>query len=247
MIIQRKAEQRGHFDHGWLDTWHTFSFGGYQDPQHMGYHSLRVINEDTVQPGEGFGRHGHRDMEILTYVLEGALQHEDSTGGGGVLRNGDVQRMSAGSGVMHSEFNASDKEPVHFLQIWIVPNQWGVPARYDDRNFPLEERRNRLRLIASPDMAEGSLSIYQDARVYVATLEAGKSVTLDLAEGRRGWVQAATGTVMLGHGFSQGRDGIECAGEWTELKAGDGAAVEKERKLTLRAETAAEILVFDLG
>jgi redox-sensitive bicupin YhaK (pirin superfamily) len=247
MITERKAARRGHFDHGWLDTWHTFSFGGYQDPSQMGYRTLRVINEDTVLPGEGFGRHGHRDMEILTYVLEGALQHEDSTGGGGVLKNGDVQRMSAGSGVMHSEFNGSDKEKVHFLQIWIMPDRKGVPARYDDRHFPLEDRKNRLRLIASPDAADGSLSLYADARVYASVLDEGREVTLELAEGRSAWVQVAKGEIGLGHGFSKGKDGMECAGAWTELKAGDGVAVSGERRLSLKAKGQAEVLVFDLA
>jgi quercetin 2,3-dioxygenase len=232
MITLRKARDRGHFDHGWLDTWHTFSFADYQDPAHMGFRKLRVLNEDTVLAGQGFGRHGHRDMEILTYVLSGALEHEDSTGGGGVLRSGDVQRMSAGAGVMHSEFNASKEHPVHFLQIWILPDRRGAPARYDDRNFPEAERKNQLCLIASPDGAGRSLSIYQDARAYAAILDAGREVTLELAPGRHAWVQVARGRLTLGNGL--------------ELEAGDGAAASEEKALTLKTGPGCEFLVFDL-
>ncbi len=259
MITLRKSQDRGHFDFGWLDTRHTFSFGEYHDPSQMGFRSLRVLNEDTVKPSQGFGKHGHRDMEILSYVLSGALSHKDSEGNTGVIRNGDVQRMSAGTGIMHSEFNASETEPVHFLQIWIVPGKRGVAPRYEDRNFSMEKRKNRLCLIASPDEAEGSLSIDQDARVYATVLDAGKEVTLEVAEGRGVWVQVARGEVMIGHGFTvpQGNQGgngfhtvtkaMECAGEWTELNAGDGAALQQERKIVIRAESASEVLVFDLA
>ena len=235
MIATRKSAQRGHFDFGWLDTRHAFSFGEYHDPSHMGFRSLRVINEDRVQPGRGFGNHGHRDMEILSYVLSGELSHKDSRGNTGVIRNGDVQRMSAGTGIMHSEFNASVAEPVHFLQIWIQPDKPGIAPRYEDRSFPIEKGRNRLCLIASPDGAEGSLSIQQDARAYAAVLDAGTEVSLEVAEGRGVWVQAARGGIRIE------------AGEAADLEAGDGAAVEGERKVVLKAETDAEVMVFDLA
>ena len=235
MIAKRKSAQRGHFDFGWLDTRHAFSFGEYHDPAHMGFRSLRVINEDRVQPGKGFGNHGHRDMEILSYVLSGELSHKDSQSNTGVIRNGDVQRMSAGTGIMHSEFNASAAEPVHFLQIWIQPDKKGITPRYEDRTFPAEKRKNRLCLIASPDGAEGSLSIQQDARAYAAALDAGAEVSLEVAEGRGVWVQAAGGRIRIE------------AGEAVDLEAGDGAAVEGERKLVLKAESDAEVLVFDLA
>jgi quercetin 2,3-dioxygenase len=250
MITVRKAAQRGHFDFGWLDTRHAFSFGEYHDPAHMGFRSLRVLNEDRVQPGEGFGKHGHRDMEILSYVLSGELSHTDNQGNKGLIRNGDVQRMTAGTGIMHSEFNASASEPVHFLQIWIVPSRRGAAPRYEDRTFPIEKRRNRLCLIASPDEADGSLSIDQDARAYAATLDAGAEVALEAAEGRGIWVQAGKGAIRVGHGFAADEaasEGGKGAGEWTLLEAGDGAALQGERKIRIRAETAAEILLFDLA
>lgn len=226
----------------------------------MGFRSLRVINEDRVKPQQGFGAHGHRDMEILSYVLSGELSHKDSEGNTGVIRPGDVQRMSAGAGIRHSEFNDNAAETAHFLQVWIMPDRRGVAPRYEDRNFPVEKRSNRLCLIASPDEAEGSLSIYQDARVYATVLEPGAEVTLDLEEGRGVWVQAAKGALSVGHGFTAapGTVGatspteaggliLGCAGEWTELAAGDGAALQGERKISLRAESAAEALVFDLA
>ncbi len=246
MFKLRKADERGHFDLGWLDTYHTFSFSEYHDPAYMGFRSLRVLNDDVVQPGKGFGMHGHRDMEIVTYILNGAIKHEDTTGGGGLLRPGDVQRMSAGSGVQHSEVNGSDSEPVHLLQIWILPDKRGVTPRYDDRNFPLEERKNRLRLIASPDEAEGSLSLHQDARIYAAVLDEGKDVALDVAEGRGVWVQAAKGEVSVGYGFDS-QSGEAKAGHWSRLQAGDGASLEGDRRLVIKAETGAEVLVFDLA
>jgi redox-sensitive bicupin YhaK (pirin superfamily) len=251
VIAVRKAADRGRFDFGWLDTRHTFSFGEYRDERHMGFRSLRVINEDRVRPGGGFGTHGHRDMEILSYVLSGALEHKDSLGSTGVLRPGDVQRMSAGSGVRHSEYNHSGSEEVHFLQVWILPDRRGAPPRYEDRRFPLEGRTNRLQLIASPDAADGSLSLYQDARVYAAVLEAGKEISLELGKGRGAWVQVARGGLSVGHGFTEAdgaaAGGMECAGEWAPLEAGDGAALEGERRIVLRADADAEALIFDLA
>lgn len=232
MIHVRKSNARGHANHGWLDSHHTFSFADYYDPEAMGFRALRVINEDRVGPGQGFGRHGHRDMEILSYVLEGGLAHEDSSGGGGVIRPGDVQRMSAGTGVMHSEFNASRTEPVHFLQIWLVPAKRGVAPAYDQKNFPPEERQGRLRLIASPDAADGSLEIHQDARVYTTLLGKGDTVSHALAPGRHAWVQVARGQVRLGD---------------TVLSAGDGAALTDEPSVSLAADEASEVLVFDLA
>ena len=233
MITLRQAGSRGHFDHGWLDTRHTFSFAGYHDPAHMGFRGLRVINEDRVRPGEGFGTHGHRDMEILSWVLEGALAHEDSTGGSGVLRPGEVQRMSAGTGVTHSEFNGSSQEPVHFLQIWIVPDRPGHRPSYEQRAVPETERRGRLRLIASPDGAEGSTTIHRDARVYAALLAAGEKAERALATGRHAWVQVARGE-------------IEVNGQ--VLSAGDGAAISDEARVMLagRGAAVAEVLLFDL-
>ena len=232
MIQVRKSNERGHANHGWLDTHHTFSFADYHDPEHMGFRALRVINEDRVAPAQGFGRHGHRDMEILSYVLEGGLAHEDSTGGGGVIRPGEVQRMSAGTGVMHSEFNASRSEPVHFLQIWLLPERRGIAPGYEQKHFPPEQRAGQLRLIASPDAAEGSLRIHQDARVYTTLLGKGQSVTQALAPGRHAWVQVARGQVRIG-------DAV--------LSAGDGAALSDERSVTLTADEASEVLLFDLA
>ena len=237
MITLRKAKERGHFDFGWLDTHHSFSFGEYHDTAQMGFRSLRVLNEDKVNPAMGFGNHGHRDMEILSYVLSGALSHKDNQGNTGVIRPGDVQRMTAGTGIMHSEFNASEKEAVHFLQIWIVPVHKGIAPRYEDRNFPIEKRKNRLCLIASPDEADGSLSIDQDARVYATVLDAGKEVELKVAEGRGVWVQVARGEIRLGYG----------AKEWISLKAGDGAALQGETQIVIQADKEAEFLVFDLA
>jgi len=234
MITVRKAEARGHFDHGWLDTRHTFSFASYHDPAHMGFRALRVINEDRVAPGEGFGRHGHRDMEIISYVLEGALAHEDSTGGKGVLTPGEVQRMSAGTGVTHSEFNGSQDAPVHFLQIWLLPGQLGVKPSYEQKRFPEAERRGKLRLVAAPDGADGALRIHQDARVFAALLAGGERASLELAPGRHGWVQVARGEVEV--------NGVR-------LAAGDGAAISEEPAVQIEGKGSepAELLVFDLA
>ncbi|HKB23567.1 MAG TPA: pirin family protein [Methylomirabilota bacterium] len=232
MITVRKAGDRGGGDHGWLDTRHTFSFADYYDAAQMGFRGLRVINEDRVQPGRGFPTHGHRDMEILSYVLAGALEHEDSMGTGSVIRPGDVQRMSAGTGVMHSEFNPSRTEPVHFLQIWILPGTRGLDPSYEQKPFPEAEKRGRLRLIASRDGRDGSVTIHHDASVYAAVLAPGERVALALADGRHAWVQVARGAVTLN-------------GE--ALGAGDGAALSREPALTLVAVERAEVLVFDLG
>jgi redox-sensitive bicupin YhaK (pirin superfamily) len=234
VITPRRSQERGHFDHGWLDTHHTFSFAGYHDPAHMGFRALRVINEDRVVPGEGFGAHGHRDMEILSYVLSGVLSHKDSAGSQGELVPGQVQRMSAGTGIRHSEFNGSTKEPVHFLQIWLLPDRPGHPPSYEQRTYPAEERRGRLRLVASPDGAEGSTTIHQDARVYATLLSRGQAVEHGLAPGRHGFVQVARGEVEL--------NGVR-------LGAGDGAAVSEERLLKLAGagDGEAELLVFDLA
>jgi quercetin 2,3-dioxygenase len=234
MITVRRSEERGHFDHGWLDTRHTFSFADYHDPEHMGFRSLRVINEDRVLPGQGFDTHGHRDMEILSYVLSGTLSHRDSSGGGGALRPGEVQRMSAGTGIRHSEFNGSAEEPVHFLQIWLLPDRTGHRPSYEQRPFPAEERRGKLRLVASPDGAEGSTVVHQDARVWATLLADGQRVEQALAPGRHGWIQVARGEVEV---------------NGTRLRAGDGAALSGEPKveLTGRGAQEAEVLVFDLA
>jgi redox-sensitive bicupin YhaK (pirin superfamily) len=231
MMQVRKARDRGHADHGWLDTYHTFSFADYYDPAHMGFRALRVINEDRVQPGEGFGTHGHRDMEIVTYVLEGALEHKDSMGNGEVLRPGEFQRMSAGTGIRHSEFNPSATEPVHLYQIWLLPRTAGIRPSYEQKFFAEAERRGRLRLVASPDGADGSLTIHQDARVYLATLGAGESVTHPLGKGRHAWLQVLRGRVSA---------------NGTPLDTSDGAAVSDERELTAAAERPAEVMLFDL-
>jgi len=231
MITLRPAKERGGFDHGWLDTRHTFSFADYHDPRHMGFRVLRVINEDRVQPGKGFGTHGHRDMEILSYVLEGGLAHRDSLGTGSVIRPGDVQRMSAGTGVRHSEFNASERESVHFYQIWIEPAAQGIAPGYEQKTFPEADRRGRLRLVASPDGASGSVTIHQDARVHVAALDAGQAVEHALAPGRHAWVQVARGAVTV---------------NGQPLREGDGAAVSDERRLAIAATEPAELLLFDL-
>jgi quercetin 2,3-dioxygenase len=236
MIVIRKADERGVGRHGWLTTHHTFSFANYYDPAHMGYRSLRVINEDTVAPGRGFGAHRHENMEIVSIVAEGALAHRDSTGGEGVLRRGEVQRMSAGTGVVHSEFNGSESEPVHFFQIWILPRDYDITPGYEQKAFPEEERRGRLRLIVSPGSEEGSLGIRQDARIYSALLQSGDSIEHQLAAGRGAWLQVMRGSVTInGNALSQG----------------DGAAIEEEPSLMIEPSAAAnevsEVLLFDLA
>lgn len=231
MISHRKANERGHADFGWLDSHHSFSFGQYYDPAHMGFGSLRVINDDRVAAGGGFDTHGHQDMEIVSYVLDGALAHRDSLGSGSVIRPGDVQVMSAGTGIRHSEFNASKTDPVHFLQIWIIPEKKGLKPDYAERHFPEAERLGRLRLIASHDGRDGSLTIRQDASIHAAVLDAGTDLTHTLAEGRRYWLQVAKGSLEV--------DG-------KTVLAGDGLAIVKETSLTLRATSRSEILLFDL-
>jgi redox-sensitive bicupin YhaK (pirin superfamily) len=235
MISIRRSEERGHADHGWLDTRHTFSFADYLDERFMGFGDLRVINEDRVRPGGGFATHGHRDMEIVSYVLEGALSHRDSMGTGSTIRPGEVQRMSAGTGVLHSEMNASTERPVHFLQIWIVPSERGIAPGYEQKAFPEEERRGRLRVVASPDGQDGSVTIHQDATLSIGLLAPGDRVRHALAPGRAAWIQVARGEIAL--------DGGEV------LRAGDGAAVRDEAALEIegRPGADAEVLVFDLA
>jgi hypothetical protein len=232
MITRRPADQRGHADHGWLDSFHTFSFADYYDPKHMGFRALRVINEDRVAPGRGFGTHGHRDMEIISYVLGGALAHKDSMGTGSTIVPGDVQRMSAGTGVLHSEFNHSKTEPVHFFQIWILPERAGLAPSYEQKTFRDEDRRGRLRLVAGKDGAkDGVVTVHQDMALYAGLLEPGERVTHAVARGHA-WVQVARGAITL---------------NGQALTAGDGAAVSGEKELVIEATQSAELLVFDLA
>lgn len=232
MIVSRRADDRGRARLGWLDSRHAFSFGDYHDPRHMGFGALRVINEDRVAPGAGFGTHGHRDMEIITCVLEGALEHKDSIGTGSVIRAGDVQVMSAGSGIRHSEYNHSQSDPVHFLQIWVIPDRTGIAPRYAQKTFTDDDRRARLRLVLSSDGRDGSLVIHQDAAVYASLLQAGESVSHALAAGRKGWVQVLRGAIDLGG---------------QSLAAGDGASAENEPTLAVSAlANDTGILLFDL-
>ncbi len=234
MISLRPAEQRGHANHGWLDTYHTFSFADYHDPEHIGFRTLRVINEDTVSPGRGFATHAHRDMEIVSYVLEGALEHRDSmgSGSGSVLRSGDVQRISAGTGITHSEFNHSRDDALRVLQIWIFPSTDGIEPSYEEKHFPEDDKRGRLRLIVSPAGRDGSLEIHQDVAIYASVLGRGDSVDFDLQPGRHAWVQVARGALRLNA---------------TELKQGDGAAVSNETRLTIEGTEDSEFLLFDLA
>ncbi len=232
MIDLRKSTERGTADHGWLYSRHTFSFADYFDPHHMGFGPLRVINEDRVQPGQGFGTHGHRDMEIISYVLEGALEHRDSLGTGSVIRPDDVQIMSAGTGIRHSEFNHSKTELVHFLQIWIVPDREGIPPRYDQKRFDDEAKRGRLCLVGSTDGRDGSIVIYQDVQLFATVLDAGHEVTHALSPSRKAWLQLMRGALQL-----NGR----------ALESGDGAAVQNEANLQVTAkENDTEFLLFDL-
>ncbi|HSQ03073.1 MAG TPA: pirin family protein [Burkholderiales bacterium] len=232
MIALRHAADRGHAAHGWLDTYHSFSFADYYDPRHMGFGALRVLNDDRVEPGKGFGMHPHRDMEIITYILAGALEHRDSMGNGSVIRPGDVQRMSAGTGVLHSEFNPSKNEPVHLLQIWIEPSVKGIRPGYEQKHYPEQERRARWRLIASPDGADGSVTIHQDARVYVTLLAEGDTVEHELAPGRKAYVHVASGSAAVND---------------ERLQGGDAAKVTAEQRIVVRGDEAAEVLLFDLA
>jgi redox-sensitive bicupin YhaK (pirin superfamily) len=232
MITIRRAEDRGHANHGWLDTYHTFSFASYRDPKHTHFRALRVMNEDWVAPGRGFGTHPHDNMEIVTYVLEGALEHRDSMGNGEVLRPGEFQRMSAGTGITHSEFNPSQTEPVHLYQIWLFPEKRGIEPSYEQKSFPESERHNRLRLIASRDATDGSLLIHQDARIFLATIDEAGQLSYNLADSRYAWLQVLRGNISVnGH----------------DLKAGDGAAASDERRLTLHARGNSEVMLFDLN
>jgi redox-sensitive bicupin YhaK (pirin superfamily) len=231
MITIRKAEERGHFDFGWLNTYHSFSFDEYYDPKHTRFRTLRVINEDFVQAGHGFPTHGHRDMEIVTYILQGALEHRDSMGTGSIIRRGDAQRMSAGTGVTHSEANPSQDEPVHLLQIWIIPREQDLQPEYEEKKFSDDEKRNRLRLIVSPDGRNGSVKIHQDAKIFASLLDERQEVVHSLENGRSAWLQVAAGSVRLND---------------VALKQGDGAAVSQESNLRITAQERAELLLFDL-
>jgi quercetin 2,3-dioxygenase len=232
MIVVRPAAERGRTELAWLDSRHTFSFGGYHDARHMGFRSLRVINDDRVIAGAGFGTHGHRDMEILSYVVSGALAHKDSLGTGSVIRPGELQRMSAGSGIMHSEFNDSRAQPVHFLQIWILPQSNGIAPGYEQKAFPAAERDNRWQLIADRTGAGGSITVHQDLRLFAADLGPGPGLQHAFAAGRHGWLQVVTGSATL-----DGR----------ELAAGDGVAISAERGIALTTASRAELLLFDLA
>ena len=232
MISIRRSNERGHFDHGWLNTYHTFSFDQYYDPRFMGFRSLRVINEDFVAPGRGFPKHGHRDMEIITYILEGALKHEDSMGNGSVIRPGDVQRMTAGTGVRHSEQNASDTERVHLLQIWILPHTVGLEPGYEQKAFSEDERQSQLRLIASEDGREGTVQVHQDVSLFASLLPAGQEVEHAMDQQRYAWLQVARGAVDV-----NGERGDQ----------GDGFVAIGESSLRIRAEEDAELLLFDLA
>jgi redox-sensitive bicupin YhaK (pirin superfamily) len=231
MLTLRRSEERGYADHGWLKARHTFSFANYHDPRYMGFGPLRVINDDHIAAGRGFGTHGHRDMEILTYVLEGAVAHKDSMGNGSTIRPGDVQRMSAGRGVLHSEFNPQADRGTHLLQIWIEPDVHGIEPEYEEKRFDEADKRGRLRLVASPDGQDGSVRIHQDVRLYVGLLDGDESAAVALAPGRRAWVHVARGSVTL---------------NGQALQAGDAAAVEDESGIALSDGDGAEVLVFDL-
>jgi redox-sensitive bicupin YhaK (pirin superfamily) len=232
MITIRKSNERGHANHGWLESYHTFSFADYRDPAHMHFRTLRVMNEDWVAPGQGFGRHPHENMEIVTYVLEGQLEHQDSMGNGSVLQPGDFQRMTAGTGVEHSEFNPSPDTPVHLYQIWLFPSERGLEPSYEERRASASEKPEGLRLVASPDGRDGSLTIHQDASIYLGNLAAGASASHTLQPGRHAWLQVLRGTVRVGD---------------HELTAGDAAAFSEESSVPMAAVDAAEVMLFDLN
>lgn len=227
----RKSQERGHSSHGWLESFHTFSFANYYDPKFSGFRDLLVINEDRVQPGAGFGKHPHQDMEIISYVLEGELVHKDSMGSGSVIQPGDVQRMSAGRGVMHSEFNNSREKQLHFLQIWITPKEEGIIPSYEEKKFSFKEMKNRFTLIVSPSGEKGSLSIHQDAKIYSSLLEEGKELSYEFSPARYGWVQVARGSVELNE---------------ISLHEGDGVAISDQRSIKIVGKKPAELLLFDL-
>ncbi len=231
MITLRPGNQRGHANHGWLDSYHTFSFANYYDPKNMGFRDLRVINEDWIAPSAGFGAHSHRDMEIITYVLEGALEHKDSLGTGAVIKPGDAQRMSAGTGITHSEFNNSATNPVHLLQIWILPDTTGITPSYEQRNFPLDEKLGKLRLIAAKDGRNGAVKIHQDVDLYTSVLRKGDRIVHNLKSNRYAWLQVASGEIKVGD-FA--------------LIAGDAISASNTAALNISTETDAEILLFDL-
>jgi redox-sensitive bicupin YhaK (pirin superfamily) len=231
MLVVRRAQDRGRANHGWLNSYHTFSFGSYYDPEHLGFSNLRVINDDTISPGGGFATHGHNDMEILSYVLKGALAHQDSLGNGSVIRPGDVQRMSAGTGVTHSEFNASDVAPVHFLQIWVLPERNGLKPSYEQKPFSDEEKRGRLRLVGSRNGRDSSVTIHQDVDLYATRLSEGEQVSHQLAHDRKGWIQVAQGSAVLNN---------------ERLQPGDGVAIEGPATITLTGSSNAEVLLFDM-
>jgi hypothetical protein len=231
MITLRPGNERGHANHGWLDSYHTFSFANYYDPQHMGFRDLRVINEDWIAANRGFGAHSHRDMEIITYVLEGALEHKDSLGTGAVIKPGDAQRMSAGTGITHSEFNNSATDPVHLLQIWILPDTKGITPSYEQRNFPLEEKLGKLRLIAAKDGRDGAVKIHQDVDLYTSVLRKGDRIIHNLLPNRYAWLQVASGEIKVGD---------------RALIAGDAISASNIEALNISTDTEAEILLFDL-
>lgn len=230
-IAIRRSEDRGAVNMGWLNAKHSFSFGDYYDPDHMGFGTLRVINEDRIEPAQGFGTHGHKDMEIVTYIISGALEHKDNMGNGSVIRSGDVQRMSAGTGVMHSEFNHSDDEQTHLLQIWILPEQTGIAPGWEEKSFSADDKRNRLRLIASRDARDGSLKIHQSLDLYATVLDEGETVVHEIADGHSAWIQVVSGQVTAN-------------GE--PLRAGDGAAIENTADLEIHAANKSELLLFDM-
>lgn len=232
MIDIRNAADRGAVNMGWLDSRHTFSFGHYYDPAHMGFGTLRVINEDRVRPGKGFGTHGHENMEIISYVIDGALEHKDSMGNGSVIRPGDVQRMTAGTGVTHSEFNHSAEAPVHFLQIWILPEKDGLDPGYEEKRFEREDKQDQLRLVASREARDGSIRVHQDVDLYASILSPNSEVTHEFAEGRRGWMQVVNGSIRLND---------------VEMTAGDGAAIADVDQVTVAALDTSEVLLFDLA
>lgn len=239
MLTVRAANDRGVASFGWLDSRHTFSFGSYYDPGHMGFSSLRVINEDRVKPGQGFGTHGHRDMEIISYVVEGELEHKDSIGNGSIIRPGDVQRMSAGNGIMHSEFNPSQTEPVHFLQIWIEPNRRGLAPSYEQIYVPQAEKQGQLRLIGSPEGRDGSVTIHQDVTLYACTLEDGSRVTHTIAAGRAAWIQVVKGGVLV--------DAAPSESASQRLEAGDGVSISALPEIQLTGAVGeTELLLFNL-